>query len=812
MITEHQSTSPTVPIGSNGWSCCATPPRSIVDPVQLNAANYDWLPTTVPGTAASALRDNGLWDFDRPVEIDAFDWWFRTRFTAPTIDRHPCYLCLDGLATLAEVWLNGRQLLTTDNMFRAYRLDISSDLQASNELVIGFRSLTEDLKQKRPRPRWKTNLVSNQQLRFRRTSLLGHIPGWSPPVPAVGPWRDVRIETQPVSLSEMHLVSKIVGAEGVVRFQARVNSSLSFDLAELSVGLNTGSIELITELDGSMSLRGELLIPDPPRWWPHTHGPQPLFDCQVTLGSCGKRHTIDCGKIGFRQLEIDPAADFAIRINGVPIFCRGACWTTSDIFKLDADEASLRHDLQLARDAGMNMLRVGGTMNYESDAFYQICDELGVLVWQDFMFANMDYPVDDPAFAANIHLEAQQQLRRLASHPSVVVYCGNSEVEQQAAMLGMTRDLWRNKWFAEQLPTLCADLHPGTAYVPSTPSGGVLPFHTRSGVTHYYGIGAYLRSPVELRQADVKFTSECLGFSNVPDPDSINQLFGGALPVTHHPKWKQRVPRDTGAGWDFEDVRDFYLRHLYGLDPVQLRSSDMPRYLQLSRAATGEMMLQTFSEWRSNHSNNRGGLVWFFKDLWQGAGWGVVDAAGTPKSAYYYLKRVFRNKQITLTNEGLNGLDVHLINETANRMSGFVELALLKEPHIVVARHESPIELPARSQKTISVDELIGGFYDVNYAYRFGPPHHDVVVATLYDEDRNTLSEAFHFIRQHQPTITRGEFLDTTARVINNNQVEVTLTSDCFLHDVRLFAKGYLPDDNYFHLPPRARRPSYSPR
>src|SRR6185295_12866030 len=121
------------------------------------------------------------------------------------------------------------------------------------------------------------------------------------------------------------------------------------------------------------------------------------------------------------------------------------------------------------------------------------------------------------------------------------------------------------------------------------PTGGVLPFHTAAGITHYYGIGAYLRSPRELRQSDVKFTSECLGFANVPEPETINEVTQGASPAIHHPEWKRRTPRDTGPGWDFEDVRDHYLKHLFTVDPVALRSFNMPRYLQLSRVVTGEM-------------------------------------------------------------------------------------------------------------------------------------------------------------------------------------------------------------------------------
>src|SRR5207302_646833 len=138
----------------------------------------------------------------------------------------------------------------------------------------------------------------------------------------------------------------------------------------------------------------------------------------------GRMHEMSVGRVGFRRIETERGAGFGLRVNGVPVYCRGACWTESDFAKLAGDEATLRRDLELARDAGANMLRVGGTMIYESDRFYELCDELGILVWQDFMFANMDYPTGDPAFGAEIEAEARETLVRLATHPSVTVWCG----------------------------------------------------------------------------------------------------------------------------------------------------------------------------------------------------------------------------------------------------------------------------------------------------------------------------------------------------------------------------------------------------
>ncbi len=804
--TLNPSTGRTGKFSFGPWSCCARAPGEITHPDQLDAFDLDGFPALVPGTVAASLQAAGKWDLTQTLDADAKDWWYRSTFNGTSTDHNrPCFLCFDGLATLAEVWLNGQLLLKTDNMFRAYQVDIAPHLRDENELVLGFRSLTTDLQQKRPRPRWKTNLVNHQQMRWRRTTLLGRIPGWTPPVQPVGPWRAIRFEHGPLSASDVQLTATLEGQTGVVTIHARIPHASPLERATLRVG--DARFTVPGRVDGeACRLDAEARIANPSLWWPHTHGEQVLHPCLLEFEYEGTRHEIDLGRIGFRQVQVSQENGFAISVNGIPIYCRGACWTVSDIVTVDGSVDALKRDLCKARDAGANMLRVGGTMAYESDTFYRLCDELGILVWQDFMFANMDYPVDDFDFAHNIQAEAIYQLTRLARHPSVAVYCGNSEVEQQAAMLGIPPELWRNQWFADRLPALCGTHHPGTAYVPSTPSGGVMPFHVKTGVTHYYGVGAYLRPPSDVRRADVKFTPECLGFANLPEASTVSFVGGGNAPALHDPRWKQRVPRDIGAGWDFEDVRDHYLRHHFGVDPVQLRCFDMPRYLQLSRVVTGEMMTQAFAEWRSSSSTNRGALVWFFKDLWPGAGWGIVDSLGMPKAAFYSLRRAWQTRQITVTDEGLDGLHLHVTNETTDSIQGFVELLLLNDNHIVVARQEMPCMLTPRSMQLLTSDEILHGFYDVCYAYRFGPPKHDVVIATLLDQDHRVLSEAFHFLQARDPARLSAVKLDAQAEQVDAECCQVTLESDRFLQSVSFDVNGYLPDDNYFHLPPLRRK------
>ncbi|HMJ50761.1 MAG TPA: glycoside hydrolase family 2 protein [Polyangiaceae bacterium] len=796
-----------------GWEVASTDPDSIVTPAELGRAWTFW-PATVPGTAAGALRAAGAWDFERPQDFDARDWWYRTRFAAHAAgagDTALTLLRLEGLATVADVWLNGLKILEADNMFRAHELDVGASLRDTNELAIRFRSLAALVKARRGRPRWRTKLVDSQQLRWFRTTLLGRIPGWTPPVAAVGPWRPVVLEERKfVSIERASVRATRQGDGGrvVVAFSVRALGKGTLEAAHLCVGDQRQALTCTRGADGMWTVGGELRISRVELWWPHTHGAQPLYPVSLVIRVNGNDIACDCGKVGFRSIElVSEGGAFEVRVNDVPVFCRGACWTTTDVVTLDGKGAGAAAALDTARRAGMNMLRVGGTMVYESDAFYDVCDERGIMVWQDFMFANMDYPADDEAFRANVTAEAGQVMRQLETRPSLAIVCGNSEVEQQVAMLGLARDLWKPQLFYETLPEVARALGPDVPYVPSTPTGGALPFDVDTGLSHYYGVGAYLRPLEDARRAGVRFTSECLGFSNVPEDATVELVLGAGQSPFHHPRWKARVPRDSGPGWDFEDVRDHYVALLFGIDPAKVRYADMARYLALGRVTTGEIMAAMLAEWRRPGSRCRGALIWFFRDLWPGAGWGVVDANGLPKAAYYYVKRASKSVAVFVTDEGLNGLDLHVVNESSRALSCEVRLALYRDGEAVVAVGTKVERVLPRAGLTLRADALLPGFFDVTYAYRFGPPAHDVTVVTLVDaETQVVLDQAFHFPRGlgSLPACELG--LEGALREVDEDHYAVTLRTRRFALAVAVAVDGCLADDNYFHLPPGAEK------
>ncbi|KWF58518.1 glycoside hydrolase family 2 protein [Burkholderia pseudomultivorans] len=777
--------------GASAWSMLATAAGAVRRPREL-PADADWIAAPVPGTVAQALMLAGR--LDEAGSLDERDHWYRLDLRG-----HGARLLrFHGLATLAEAWLDDTPILRSNSMFVAH--DVPVSLDGAHRLTLCFRALAPHLRDVRAtrRARWRTRLAEPAALRTVRTSLFGHMPGWFPPYVPAGPWRPVDVIDPAAGPAVVHcdLHARVDGDTGWLDAELAFAAPLPDSFA---ARLSCGEHHATLERSAADRLRATVAVPNVRRWWPHTHGEPVLYEVVLHIGA--ERHAL--GATGFRTIEADPGADgkgFGLRVNGVPVFARGACWSSAAPLALHADEATYRRLLTLARDAGFNMIRVGGTMSYEADAFHAWCDRLGLLVWQDFMFANFDYALDEPAFADAVDREAEQFLMRHRASPSLAVLCGGSEIAQQAAMSGLGPKQRFLELTADRLAGHAAARRPDAVYVPDSPDGGVLPFQPRERVSHYYGVGAYLRPLDDARRADVRFASECLAFANVPSDAMLDSL---GRPGVHEPRWKAAVPRDPGTSWDFEDIRDHYLRALYDVAPDRLRREDPARYFELSRAAIADVMRETFAEWRRTGSRCAGALVWQLQDVMPGAGWGVIDATHRPKSAWHALRQVLQPVQILLVDEGLNGLDLHVINERPAPLSAAVELVALRDGRTPVARAGCPVRIAAHDAVRLGSAELLGRFFDWTYAYRFGPCEHDTVVATLRADDGTLLSQAFHFPSRTHPAVFAPRELGLEACVSRSGDVwHVDIDTRHVARHVQIDAPGFVPRDDWFHLAP----------
>jgi beta-mannosidase len=778
---------------SEGWNLVLTEAGNCASPSDVPLTS-GFIPAPVPGTVAEALERAGRFDRTKPQPLHDHDAWYICRLV--DAEAGEAVLRLEGLATLCEVFLNGEKILVSESMFEAHDVDVT--LLGGDELALCFRALEPKLSEPGPRARWRPQMMTPQGLRMVRTTLLGHMPGWCPEVQAVGPWRPISLlrPSAPVIRDLSLRPDLLENGEG------RLYASLSIEGDVEELILRCGEVEQTFEKDGPDRYTAILKIPDVAPWWPHTHGAPQLHD--VTLVVDSVEHAL--GQTGFRRLSVNRGADgqdFALIVNGEPIFCRGAVWTTADIVRLPGSRDDYESWLRLAAEAGMNMIRIGGTMAYETPEFFRLCDELGLLVWQDFMFANFDYPKNDVAFNAHVEAEVSELLNRTRLSPSLAVLCGGSEIHQQAAMMGLPERFWASPVVEEIIPSLVQSLRLDVPYVVNSPSGGAMPFSPNAGVTHYYGVGAYMRPLADARRADVRFAAESLAFAHMPQARTLGQHL--SVPAVHSPLWKERVPRDRGASWDFEDVRDHYLQELYGFEPNRLRREDPDLYLTLSRAVTGEVVEETYAEWRRHGSGCNGALVWTLQDLLPGPGWGVIDSTGEPKPVWYGLRRAFRPVQVLLMDEGTNGLDVHVINESDAALDLTVEVSCLRDGRQIVVGGGRDLTAEARSKQKIACTDLFGAFFDTTYAFRFGPPSHDVTVARLTAPATGALiAEAFYFPLGRTKAFHDAEITASVLREGEDWYLE--LSSDRLAQSVQVDFDSYRAADDWFHLAPSGSR------
>ncbi len=796
---------------TEGWELARTVPGAC--PGADGLGQLRWSPARVPGTAAGAAVSQRGGD---QLDFDADDWWFRAEFDAhPPAPGEEAVLALGGLATVAEVYLNGRRVLDSDSMFAAHELDVGHLLRGHNELAICCRALGPLLQiRRKPRARWRTRLVSEPNLRFFRTMLIGRCPGFAPGPAVVGPWRPVVLERRRgMWIDSLRLRTRVDGETGRLTVQAELRAlagTASVDSAAIELkgpgGSRSQELELETAGAG-VHAAGVLTIANPELWWPHTHGAPALYDTTLHVRTGDREVSTDAGRIGFRVLSAAPELErdgLRLAVNGVPIFARGAVWTPLDLTAPHASEGDLRRVLGRVVDAGMNMLRVPGIGCYESSRFYDLCDELGILVWQDFMFANLDYPEEDPGFMAAVEREARAVLAQLGRRPSLAVLCGGSEVAQQIAMLGLDPALAAGPLYAELLPRLVEAAGVDAPYIPSTPWGGDLPFRPEHGVAHYFGVGAYLRPLQDARRAEVKFAAECLAFANVPDAEALPE---GGSSRTVGGRDRLGVPRDTGADWDFQDVRDHYLQLLYGVDPDRLRGVDPERYLELSRHVSGELMAEVMGEFRRAQSSCAGALVLWLKDLAPGSGWGVLDHRGVPKPAYHQLRRALAPVAVWGSDEGLSGIVAHVANDLPRALEARLRVSLYRDFELRVDEATVDARLSAHSAMAVNVESMLGRFVDVTWAYRFGAPAQDVVVLTLEAaspaDDGRVLSQACRLPVWRPTERQTADQLGLSATLgLTRSGALVTIASGRLLVGARVRLPGFTPEDDHFFVEP----------
>ncbi len=776
----------------DGWQVASTVAGAAAHPDDLATLGLRWLAAAVPGTAAGAVHAADGEEAARSTAYDDLDWWWTTtvRVTEPGAYR----LRLGGVATVADLWVDGAHVASSTSMFRAFSADVGLPA-GDHTVVVRCSALAPLLEQKRPRARWRTALVAPGTLRWFRTTALGRMPTLAPHHAPVGPWRPVTL--QPLAspyVVRREIRTRVDGGAGHVRVEAVLARA---DEGAATAVVRVGDVSVQVPVEGKEAvLATDLVLPDVALWWPAGYGPQALHAIGIEVD--GLVH--DLGRIGFRTVELDdPTGLLSVRVNGTPFFARGAVWSPPDAVTLDG--RGVVEQLERLADAGATMVRVPGTTVYQGQEFWDACDRLGLLVWQDAMLATLDPPDE---LTDVLEAELAEVLRPLQGRPSLAVVSGGSETEQQPTMLGLPAERRAMPVLEEAFPRVAAQVVPGTAYVTSSPSGGDLPTHSSRGVAHWFGVGGYRRPLHETRRAAVRLAAECLAFAAPPEPVSLRAWGWTDDDAAGSDRWAAGVPRDNGSPWDFEDVRDHYVRELFDVEPAALRASDPARYLDLGRAALAHLGTEVFTEWRRPGSGSSGGLVLQARDLSRGAGWGLLDVDGRPKSMLLALRRVWAPVALLATDEGLDGLWLHALNDTAEPIDATVEVTLVDLAGHPADSAAYPLRLGARSGTTVSVDAVLGAFRDVLHAYRFGEQQYDAVHARLL-VDGLVVSDLVHLVGGSARGMRDDVGLGAVA-VATGDGWRLDVSTRDLAQWVSVDLDAHEPVDSWFHLAPGTSR------
>ena len=641
-----------------------------------------WLPATVPGCVHTDLFANGkIGDpFYRLNEkdqqwIDRDSWEYRTTVAvdAPLLARDRVELVFQGLDTYAEVFLNGVSVLWTTNMFRTWRVDVKGQLKAGdNVMVVRFRSPILHVKPTYDRLGYKLPAVNDQAPEmvsmFTRKAPYHYGWDWGPRFVTSGIWRPVEIDAwdqariDDVQIFQDRLETAVAQVTVKARVQAtragRARISVSVAAAGAAQAAARGEVEADLRL-GPNEVAVPVRIDNPQRWWPNGLGAQHLYTFDTSLrtatGGEDRRRT----RFGLRTVEVVHERDktgksFTVKVNGAPVFMKGANWIPADSFVTRMTNDRYRWLLRSAANAHMNMVRVWGGGIYEDDRFYELCDELGLLVWQDFMFGCSMYPGDD-AFVEDVRREAIDNVRRLRNHPSLALWAGNNEIEAAwqgwgwACKFHLSRavqdKLWSDykKMFHELLPAVIKAEDPGRFYTRSSPSANddsISSNKLNYGDMHYWGVWHAEKPYTEYATNTSRFMSE-YGFQSFPDFAAVSRY---------------TVPGD----WDIESpVMLSHQRHPRGNQLIRTymqrdfrKPKDFPSFLYVGQVLQARVIQYAAEAHRRQMGHNWGSLYWQLDDCWPVASWSGIDYFGRWKALHHAAKRFFAPVLVSAVEEG----------------------------------------------------------------------------------------------------------------------------------------------------------------
>lgn len=763
-------------LGAGEWQMRVIPGAQ----ARAHPAAASWQHATVPGSVHTDLLANGAivdpyaGAHEAGLQwIGLADWEYRTRFDvdAATLARAHNDLVFDGLDTFAEVFLNGRKLAATDNMFRRWRLPAHGKLKpAGNELRVVFRSpIRQVLAQVQAMPHklpanydWGFGDEPKGVLTQNFVRKAGYHYGWDwgPRYVTAGIWKPARLESwDALRVADLHVAQDHIDREAAaLTAQVDIESDRGGEVTlELRYG-RAGSVDArtlaktATLRHGTNRIDIPVRIDHPQLWFPIGYGAQPLYTFSVSVAKAGAVQAEASRRTGLRRIELRHEPDgksrgFAFAVNGVPVFAKGANVIPFDMFPARVTRAQQLRVLESARDAHMNLLRDWGGGYYESDEFFDLADEMGLMLWQDFMFGGGLSPAYDPAFRANVLVEAREQVRRLRDHPSLVLWCGNNEVEAGWQNWGwktklekeapaLAKKVWDQGYvplFGRDLRAIVAEDGDDVPYWSSSPSNDLegRPDVDDNGDRHYWEVwGGPAKPATAYLDVTPRFMSE-YGLQAWPSPRTVaafaqpdEMKIDGPVIRAH-----QKFLYGDGNTRLLKYVRE------YG------EPKDFADFVYLGQVAQAEGIELAALHHRASRPRTMGTLYWQLNDVWPGASWSSIDWFGRWKALQFHAKRFYADVAVAaLRNRGET--TVSLINDTSESVAAELRLRVFDVDGKLLREERKPLTLMAAGVTAF------GKFTDADL---------------LRGADPTRTLAAFE-LRSHDATLARGEVYFAAAK------------------------------------------------
>ncbi|MBB5479496.1 glycoside hydrolase family 2 protein [Micromonospora parathelypteridis] len=686
----------------DGWTLRAAPGAHV--PAEIAGQT---VPATVPGCVHTDLLDAGLipdpYLDDNEVAlawIGRTDWHYRTSFRRPTEHHDRVDLVCAGLDTVATLTVNGVEVGRTENMHRGYRFDVRSLLRdGDNDLAITFDSAYRYAEAQQERLGDRPNAYP-EPFHFIRKMACNFGWDWGPTLVTAGIWQEISLHAWSTArLATVRPLVTMDGRDGQVELHVDVERVADVPLTVRAAVAGVSADVVIPA--GQRTAVLTLTVREPALWWPRGYGEQVRHPIEVTLhGPHGDVLDNWSHRIGFRSVRLDTTADdhgtpFALSVNDVPVFVRGVNWIPDDVFptRITRDRLAERFDQAIA--ANINLLRVWGGGRYESADFYDLADERGLLVQQDFLFACAAYPEEEP-FGTEVAAEAAEQVTRLSPYPSLVLWTGNNENiwgwhdwDWQQDLAGRT---WGRGYYLDVLPRIVGELDPTRPYWPGSPWSGTEAIHPNDpahGTTHIWDVWN-TDDYTKYREYVPRFVAE-FGYQGPPAYATLRRALSDE-PLAH----------DSPGMAHHQKAADGDAKLQRGLDahlPAPADFDDWHYLTQLNQARAIQLGVEHF---RSHRGVCAGTIVWQLNDCWPVTSWSAVDGDGRRKPLWYALRHAYADRLLTVQPRD-GGLALVAVNDggTTWRASASVtRLTLAGEPR---AKTTFELDVPAYASVVVAL-------------------------------------------------------------------------------------------------------------